>query len=260
MKRFILMAIGTILFFSCNKDTENHFAAAKGTTQSSADAHGFSFHKPGFYDSLGILHNQVLASFRKVSGQNNKQTPEHFRQFLSEYMRNKKHRTINSATNLPPEKVLDIIKHYLRNDFGTIKNPKVEAYLRSIFDQVKATESFDTVLYKEDMFLIENKIRKDKKLLPPDKNMLLATVAIARHSGCYWLDFYANQTETMPNGRIKLFDKLVKAVGVTLADATAIAYDYFSNRPVDEWVEDAADFSELGYWSIEYILNGYPFS
>lgn len=260
MKRFILMAVAAILFFSCNKEAENPFAEAKETTQSSVDAYDFSFHKPGFYDSLGILHNQILASFQKVSGQNNKQNPEHFRQFLSEYMRNKKHSTINSATNLPPEKVLDVIKRYLKNDFGTIENPEMEACLRSIFDQVKATESFDTVLYKEGMILIENKIREDKKLLPPDKNMLLATAAVARHSGCYWLDFYANQTEKITYGRIKLFDKLIKAVGVTLADATAVAYDYFSNRPVDEWVEDAADFSELGYWSIEYVLKGYPFS
>lgn len=46
----------------------------------------------------------------------------------------------------------------------------------------------------------------------------------------------------------------------TLTDATDVGYDCFSNTPVDEWVEDAACFSELGYWGIEYILNGCLFS
>jgi hypothetical protein len=66
--------------------------------------------------------------------------------------------------------------------------------------------------------------------------MLLATAAIARHSGCYWLDLYAKQNRKFPNSRLGIFKKLLRAIGVTLADATAIAYDYFSNRPMDEWV------------------------
>lgn len=256
MKRFILMAIAAIFLLSCNKEAGNPFDSPKGTIQSSPDANDFSIHEIRYYDSLGILHNQILASFQKVSGPNNRQTPENFRQFVSEYMKDKEHHAINSATDLPSQKVLEIIKHYLRNDFGTIKNPAVETCLKSIFDEVKATKSFDTVQYKEGMFMLENKIREDKKLRPLDKDMLLATTAIARHSGCYWLDFYANQTEKIQTGRIKIFDKLVKAVGVTLADATAIAYEYFSNRPVDGWVEDAAWFSEIGYWSIDHLQNG----
>lgn len=254
------MAVAALLFFSCNKEVENHYTAAKGTTQSSVDTHDFSLHKPRFYDSLGILHNQILANFHKIFGKNNPGTPNHFRQFLSEYMREKKDEKIVAPINLPPEKALDIIKRYLKNDFGTIGNPEVEHCLRDIFNTVKETRNFDTILYKQRLFRLEKQIKLDEKLRPDEKNMLLATAAIARHSGCYWLDFYKNQDENLQNSRIGLFKKLLKAVGVTLADATAIAYDYFSDRPLNEWVENAAWFSELGYWSIDYLLNGYTYN
>lgn len=252
MKRFILMAIATTLFLSCNKESNK-------TTQSSSTSKVTVIHDAHFYDSLGLLHNQILASLHLASAGKQPQTTEGFQRFLADYMKKKQSGSTISTNNLPPEKVIDIIKHYLRNDFGTIKNPEVESYLRSIFDQVKATESFDTVFYKESIHRIENEIRWDKKLPAVAKHMLLATAAIAKHSGSYWLHFYNNQTDEMSRHRLNIFDKLVKAIGVTLADATAIAYDYLSNRPADEWVEDAANFSELGYWSIEYILGNYPF-
>lgn len=256
MKRMILTAIATIFFFSCNKNPGSPAGKTKAKIQSSSDAHDFSFHGTRYYDSLGMLHNQILASFQKVSNGNRPRTPEHFRQFLSKYMREKTGKTIELPTNMPPEKVLEIIKRFLKGDFGTTDKPEVESYLQGIFDRVTATNSFDTVLYKQHFLELENQIRTDKCLCFSDKNMLLATAAIARHSGCYWLNFYENQNANSQNSRLGVFKKLLKAIGVTLADATGVAYNYFSNKPMDEWVENAAWFSEVGYWSIDHLQNG----
>jgi hypothetical protein len=256
MKSLFLIALITMALFSCNKGKNSYFTKDKKATIQPSEAQDFSFHNARYYDSLGILHNQILASFQKVSGKESRQTPEDFLRFLSDYMSNKKSKMIGQPNNLPSEKVLDIIKRYLKKDFGTIDNPEVEHYLRTIFDRVTATKNFNTVLYSQRIQELENQIRIDKSLCPPDKNMLLATASISRHSGCYWLDFYANQNENFQNSRLGILKKLLKAIGVTLADATGVAYDYFSNQPVDEWAENAAWFSEVGYWSIDHLQNG----
>lgn len=256
MKRITLMAIATTLFFSCHKEAENHSAKSKVTTQPSTDANDFSFHRPRFYDSMGMLHNQILAAFQKVYNRENQQTPENFQHFLSDYMSDKQSKMSEQPNHLPSEEVLNIIKRYLKKDFGTIENPEVEHYLRTIFDRITVTNSFDTALYSQRIQELENQIRIDKSLRPPDKNMLLATTSVARHSGCWWLDFYESQNENFQNSRLGILKKLLKAIGITLADATGIAYDYFSNRPVNEWTENAAWFSEVGYWSIDHLQNG----
>jgi hypothetical protein len=158
----ILMAIAAILLFSCNKELENRVEKTKVTIQLSSGTHDFSIHSTRYYDSLGMLHNQTLASFHRASNGNSPQTPDHFRQFLSEYMQEKRGKTVVVPTSLPSEKVLEIIKRFLKGDFGTTGKPEVESSLQAIFDEVTATNSFDTVLYKQHIQEVEIKFGQIK--------------------------------------------------------------------------------------------------
>ncbi|TAM95332.1 MAG: hypothetical protein EPN39_15395 [Chitinophagaceae bacterium] len=128
MKCIVLILATTISLFSCNREVAMQYLKRQWTIETVQTASVFSFHQPTFYNSVQILFHHISAYFKKYLV---KRTPiklEYFRWFLQEYFKKYRQKNIPNNENLPPEKILAIVKRYLNNDFGMIDKPETCIY------------------------------------------------------------------------------------------------------------------------------------
>lgn len=262
MKTTMLFLAAALTLYSCGKDNRSVRQDGILTTSISGKAtrkiketsyrHIQSMNA---YDSMGRLHNLILDSLRKFIRKTQDVSLLDERHYIAYYFKKYMHIDVRaSLESLPPSKTVNIIKNYESVIFSHQMAAPTRGYLHDIFDAVKATDSFNPDVIRQRILPIEAGILNDHSLPNGDKNMLLTTTAIVRHSAEYWLPKFKNawqEGQAMPFG---FFKNLLTGAGVILADGCAAAYLYFTVRPINNWVSGAAWFSELGYWSMQHIL------
>ncbi len=253
MKKMIttLAASLIVLLAACTKDAPSANVAKPqmvGAASLQQMAITDSIHNPlNPYDSIGLIHNQVLQvtwDYLQKSGDttSNGKRKQVIQFFGKRYGRN---------ITIP----LSQMEHLYHQDYPSgiqkvspqgIISPLLAGYLNQIVAMVKAIHQLSGYkVFKSSIVSLEQNIITDKQLTPLQKEKILMVSSIARYSIAFWMD-KANRIGGHQDAATEgFFHWLLQAINCGLTDVGAAASGIGHFESPREVLEDASDMSSL---------------
>lgn len=222
-RKLIILAAGiTVMLAACNKEkpASPKVAPAKviSTLSIRAANNDRAANPLNPYDSIGVIHNQVMDVTCDYIQKTGDTTGASIRTQVAAFFKNRYGADIGNG-------LIEMGKHFTEEFPGRqftdvpegVFNNATEKYLNRIIaaiQSVKDVNGYDN--FKTAVLDVENEVTKDRRLLPAEQKHILIVSAVARYSMSYWLQKVdTSSDEAYPMG---FFHNLWKAINVAAAD------------------------------------------
>jgi len=243
--KITLLAAGIIVMLAaCKKEnatnTEGILTVPTSALSMSATQAVLPGNPQNPYDSVGMIHNQVLQKVCSYVNQRKDTTSGGIRKQVSAFFQQRYGTSINTQ-------LIRADQHFLitfpARQVNVIPDKNAPAnYCNQILaaiNQLKEDSSYQ-VFYRK-IVSIESNVLHDKTLTPEQAQQVLTVASIARYSIAFWMTKAAsNDNDTMG-----FFRKIWQVINSGLADAGGAIDGIFSGSTIGESLEEASFESAL---------------
>lgn len=251
MKRKIYLMAGLMMaFIACQKEKATNLPIDRvpvSKVDSIIPLHGPAdpANASNPYDRAGAIHNMGLKAVMDYVANTGDTTRSGKDAFLKDYF--KAHFSVSLSSNHSHKLEAAIFKDYkavLYSGKISERGKELLGFMVGILEGLKRIDNYPS--YKKQFVALEQIIASEH-LLDKEKEMLLSTASVFRHSGYYWMDFYQNNETVETWGILRKIAGFITGVA---ADATSWFYYGFTSASFYERVEDTISMSECcGYYT-----------
>lgn len=240
------MALVMLLGSACQKEKEVKNGTYKIPQQQLSKVELLGPENPkNPYDRAGAIHNKVLDTLIKYVIRTRDTTRAGKHAFLKNYF-DKHYGAPIVLTNSGQleNAIFTDYKSVLFSQKSSQRSKELLGFMVGILESVKQIDDYPN--YKKQFVALEQLISSEK-FPGNEKEMLLSTAALFRHSGYFWMDFFQNNEKVESWGLLR---KLAGMITGVAADATSWFYYGFTSGSFYQRLEDTINMSECcGYYT-----------